>query len=186
MDVAGADGLVGAVLCALFARRDAGCAMRSRRESAVVKSMIKRRVIKRFGQIRVFPRVSGFAVALSIAKPNMPLADHAGSIAVVFQECSDGWPIRFDHGISLRAKEHPVFQSVSPRIASRHQSVPSSAATRCGCVRIGKSNARSRQSVHVWRENLHRVAVACDVLVRTRVSHAHVIGHHQDDVRKFV
>ncbi len=49
-------------------------------------------------------------------------------------------------------------------------------------MRIRKPNTHPRQAFHLWRMQLNLIRVAREILISARVSHSHIISHHQNDV----
>ena len=102
---------------------------------------------------------------------------------MLLEHRSKSWPIRLDHGIALGSEKHPVLQSISPRVASRQQSITRRRAARGWRVRIRKSDTHPGQPFHLRRVNLIPVRIASEVLIGAGVAHAHVIRHHEYDIR---
>ena len=112
----------------------------------------------------------------------MPFADHTSAIPHVAQHGRYCGTIRLDQGITLCAEEHPPFHPTAPRVTTGEQSITRGRAAAGRRVRVGETYPHARESLHLRRVQLHGIRVAGEILIRTRVSHAHVISHKENDV----
>ena len=76
-----------------------------------------------------------------VGESKVPLADHAGGVAVLTEEFRESDAFAFDQGISLHAEKNPAFELSAPAIASGEQSVAAGGAAAGGRMGVGEANA---------------------------------------------
>ena len=156
--------------------------MGARGEAAEIKAVIRRAVGKGLGEIGIFPGSGRGTIGPAITKSQVPLAHHAGGVALGAKQGGKRGSIRLDYGIALYTKEHPVLESVTPRITPSKETVAGWRAARGRRVGIGETHAHAGQSIYLWRVELGFVAILGEVLIGARIAHPHVIGHHKDNI----
>ena len=155
-------------------------AVRARSKPRKIKAMMQR-----LRQIGVFPSGGRRAVASPIPQPQMPLPHHPGAIAVIAQHRRNRRSVGLNQRIALRAKQHPPFETASPRITPRQQTISSRRATRRRRMRIGKTDAHSGQTLHLRRVKLRFIGISRKILISAAaISHSHIVGQHQNDIRR--
>ena len=179
VQMAGANGLHGAI--AMVATRS-GSAVRAGGVPREIKAVIQWRSVQWLREIGVRPTGGRFAIALPVAQSHVPFADDASAIPHVAQHGRYCGTIRLDQGITLCAEEHPPFHPTAPRVTTGEQSITRGRAAAGRRVRVGETHPHALESLHLRRVQLHGIRVASEILIRTRVSHAHVIGHEENDV----
>lgn len=76
-----------------------------------------------------------------VGESKVPLADHAGGVAVFAEEFREGDAFAFDQGISLNAEKNPAFEVSTPAIAPGEQSVAAGSAAAGRGMGVGEANA---------------------------------------------
>ena len=159
-----------------------GSAVRAGGVPCEIKAVIQWRSVQWLCEIGVRPTGGRFAIALPVAQSHVPFADDASAIPHVVQHGRYCGTIRLDQGITLCAEEHPPFHPTAPRVTTGEQSITRGRAAAGRRVRVGETHPHARESLHLRRVQLHGIRVAGEILIRTRVSHAHVIGHEENNV----
>ena len=111
------------------------------------------------------------------AVAEVPFADKAGGIAVLFQERGDGRAGGFDQERIERVGDAAVVQRRAPTVAARDERVARRRADRRRRVGVGETSSFAREAVEVRR--LNELSVGA---IRSETAVAIVVGEDDDDV----